>query len=155
MATESDVSVSWLDRSGEITRTKFHSIGPGVGGVTYVGMETGISLIMGAMVPLSKLTHLKTQVNIPLDTNPRTLPVAADAQREWAIRFTYSDNVTGKLYRFDVPAPIDAVVQDGTDVIDMANALVIAFKAAFDLDGRSEVDNPVTLISGRIVGRRS
>jgi len=154
----SKVHYSYRDRSNELTRSQLYFapvddsgdnsalLDPATGAVAVVG--TALSL-------LTKLTQAGTHISIELSPDAGTLPSAADAQREWAIRWSYADTVTGKKYRFDTPGPIDAVVVAGTDFIDMANALVIAFVAAFEADCLSPVGNAVNVLNGRIVGRRN
>lgn len=154
----SNVHFSYRDRSSELTRSQLHFqpiddsgdnsgvLDPTTGAIAVVG--TALSL-------LTKCVQAGTTLSIKLDNGTAGLPAAADAQREWAIRWRYQDDVTGKYYRFDTPAPIDAVVQAGTDIIDMSDALVVAFQAAFEANCISEDGNAVTLIDGRVVGRRS
>jgi len=158
VGTTSPVRYGYRDRSGELTHTLIHFpplqddadnsgiLDAAVGSIAVVG---------SALALLTKCRQAKDTLSIQVGAGLTGLPTAADAQREWAIRWQYQDNTTLKFFRFDSPAPIDAVVQDGTDVIDMTNALVIAFKTAFEADCVSPDGNAVTLLSGRIVGRRN
>jgi hypothetical protein len=154
----SDVRYGYRDRSNELTHSLVHFppiqddadnsgiLDPAVGSIAVVG---------SALALLTKCRQAKDSLSLQVGAGLAGLPTAADAQREWAIRWSYQDNVTLKFYRFDTPAPIDAVVQDDTDKILMSNALVIAFKTAFEANCVSPVGNPVTLISGVIAGRRN
>jgi len=158
IGSASKVWFKYLDHSGEKTRTMLHfapvdDTGDNSGLLDPIGGS--ISELGTAMGLMSKLSKDGTDVTIPIDTTTASIPAAADAQREWAIRFSYVDTVTGKKYRFDVPAPVDAIVPSGTDEVDLAATLVAAFKVIFDAQVLSEFGNPCTLLSGRIVGRRN
>jgi hypothetical protein len=154
----SKVHFSYRDRSGELTRSQlyFVPVDDSADNSSLLDQATGAIAIVGtALGLLTKLNQAGTNISIQIDAGTAGLPAAADAQREWAIRWDYQDTTTNKHYRFDTPGPIDAVVVAGTDLIDMGNALVIAFKAAFEADCKSPVGNAVVLNSGRIVGRRN
>jgi hypothetical protein len=161
MAALGDVSkvhFSYRDISGELTRSQlyFAPVDDSADNSSLLDQATGAIAIVGtAMSLLTKLRQAGTNLSIQMDAGLAGLPTAADAQREWAIRWDYQDSVTNKHYRFDTPGPIDSVVQTGTDLIDMGDALVIAFKTAFEADCLSPVGNAVVLNSGRIVGRRN
>jgi len=158
LGTTSVVHFSYRDRSGELTRSQVHfaPVDDGADNSAILDPATGAIAVVGtALSLLTKCVQAGTTLSNKLSNGTAGLPVAADAQREWAIRWKYQDSVTGKFYRFDTPAPIDAVVVAGTDAIDMANALVIAFQAAFEADCLSPDGNAVELLSGQIVGRRN
>jgi len=154
----SKVHYGYRDRSNELTHSQlyFAPLDDTGDNSAIIDQTTGAIAVVGtALSLLTKLTQAKTTLSIEMQPDSGTLPAAADAQREWAIRWSYSDTVTGKFYRFDTPGPIDAVVLPNTDQIDMTQALVVAFQAAFEADCVSPVGNAVALLSGRIVGRRS
>jgi len=156
--TFSNVHYSYRDYSNELTKTQLHfaPIDDAGNNDALLDAATGSIAVVGTAASLlTKCVQAGTTLSVKMDNGTAGLPVAADAQREWATRFSYQDDVTGKFYRFDIPAPVDAIVQSGTDLIDMADALVVAFKAAFEANCISEDGNAVTLVSGRIVGRRS
>lgn len=158
LGTTSKVHFGYRDRSGELTGTQLHfaPIDDGADNSAILDPTTGAIAVVGtAAALLTKCRQAGDTLSIKTDNGLSGLPTAADAQREWAIRFRYQDDVTSKLYRFDIPAPIDAVVQDGTDQIDMAETLVAAFKVAFEANCVSQDGNAVTLLDGRIVGRRN
>lgn len=154
----SKVTFGYRDRSGESTKFQVHFqpvddaadnsalLDPATGGIAVVGSAAAL---------LSKCRQAGDTLSIKTSNGLTGLPAAADAQREWAVRCQYQDDVTGRFYRFDIPAPIDALVQDGTDLIDATEALWVAFKTAFEANCVSPDGNAVTLVSGRIVGRHS
>lgn len=149
----------WLDHSGERTKTTLHFDDLAGDGSNFTDFSSpaGPRGLMGTELQLlTKLQHTKTQLSHTLNTSVESIPADATAQRETAVRWIYADNVTGKKYRFDTPAPVDLLLQTGTDVIDLAaNAIALQFKAAFELNCVSPDGNAVTLLSARYVGRRS
>jgi len=158
VGTTSPVRFGYRDRSGELTHTLIH-FPPLQDNASNAGILDGttgsIAVVGTALALLTKCRQAKDTLSIAVGAGLSGLPTAADAQREWAIRWQYQDTVTLKFFRFDSPAPIDSVIQDGTDVIDMSDALVVAFKTAFEADCVSPDGNAVELLSGRVVGRRN
>jgi len=151
----SPVRFGYRDFSNELSHTLLHfpAISDNSSNSGLLDGATGsIALVGTALASLTKCAQAKDTLSIEL-ANGSGVPTEPDAQREWAIRWQYQDVTTGKLYRFDSPAPIDAVIVAGTDSIDMSDALVIAFKTLFEADCVSPVGNDVVLIGGRIVGR--
>lgn len=149
----------WLDHSGERTKTTLHFTELAGDGSNYTDFSSPVGKrgLMGtALQAITKLQHTSTILSQTLNTSVESIPADQTAQREIAIRWVYADNVTGKKYRFDTPAPVDVLLQSGTDVIDLAaNVAALAFKDAFELNCVSPDGNAVTMISARFVGRRS
>jgi len=149
---------SYLDHSGEKTRTQLHfeAVDDTADNSGLLDAVTGsIALVGTALGLITRLPQAGTVVSIPISTLSPGLPADAMAQREHAIRWVYKDDVTGKKYRFDSPAPVDAIVPTGSDAVNMAAAAVLAFKAVFDANIKSEVGNACSLLTGRYVGRKS
>jgi hypothetical protein len=148
----------WIDHSAESSRTRLNfpeieSDGSNYENIT--GATGNIELMRVAVQAVSKLNETRVTMSQVLHTAVGTIPADATAQREMAARMTYVDNVTNKKYRFDIPAPDDAYVPTGSDDINMAAAVWVTFKTAFDSLVVSPDGNAVTLLSGRIIGRRS
>jgi hypothetical protein len=114
-----------------------------------------LALSKAAIDAITGLNHVQTGVSVPriYEDSPITYP-AYGHDREIAARMVYQDDVTGKLYRFDIPDPVDIFNTD-SDEVDMGDALVIALKAIVDVSWRSELGNDVTLIRGYKVGRNN
>lgn len=114
-----------------------------------------LALSKAAIDAITGLFHVQTSVTIPkvYDDTPITYPTYGH-DREIAVRFVYQDDVTGKLYRFDIPDPID-IFADNSDEVDMTIAAVVALKALVDADWVSELGNAVTLLRGYKVGRNN
>lgn len=154
------IRVGWLDHSNERTTTQFYFPEIAADGTNYPTLfapATGkYDLMKAALVLITKLNHTKTTGAIQVDQSVESVPADATAQREMAIRWQYVDDVTGKKYRFDTPAPVDALIQSGTDVIDIvANVPAAAFVADFEANCVSPDGNAVTMYAARLVGRRN
>jgi len=154
-----NATMTFVDHSKEQTRVSFNLtpiLADGTNWDTTISdVGSQLALSKAAIDAITGLNHVATGVNVPrfYEDSPITYP-AYGHDRELAVRFTYQDDVTGKLYRFDIPDPVD-IFSDNSDDVDMGNALVIALKAIVDADWVSELGNAVTLISGRKVGRRN
>ena len=147
-----------IDKSGEQSGVLLHIDAPADGDDydAIIDPVTGIhQLLKDALIPLTKLNLTRTILSVEVDTSSGSLPSAADAQREWAIRFTYKDLTTNRKYSFTVPAPVDAVVQSGTDEVDGGNLLIAAFITAVEAYCKSPDGNDIDVQSGRIIGRNS
>ena len=154
----SKVSYTYLDRSGETTKSQLHfdPIDDVGDNSAVLDQATGsVALVGTALGLLTLLPQAGTSVSLPIGVFSPALPSNPSANREVAIRFIYKDNVNAKKYRFDLPAPVDAIMPLGTDDVDMADTLIVAFKAVFDANVKSEWGNACTLLTGRFVGRRS
>lgn len=154
------IRVGWLDHSNERTTTQIHFEEIESDGSNYADLFAPVTgkyaLMKAGLVLISKLNHTKTTAPIQVDQSVESIPADATAQREMAIRWMYVDDVTGKKYRFDTPAPVDALIQSGTDVIDLvANVAAAAFVALFEANCVSPEGNAVTMYSARLVGRRN
>jgi len=151
-------SYGWIDHSAEGSRTQLNF--PALSAANFddiTGAAPGgaINDMRVALELVTKLNETRVSASLDVHSAVGSIPADATAQREIAARMIYVDNVTTQRYRFDIPAPADDFVPTGSDDINMAAAVWVAFKAAFEANCVSPVGNPVTLISGRIVGRRS
>lgn len=156
VGTTSKVQFSYRDRSGEPTRTQLHfepldDTGDNSGILGALGTIPVTGTLLNA---LTDCVEAGTNLGTKIDNGSAGLPTSDFAQRELAARMTYQDTVTGKFYHFDIPGPNPDLIQSGTDDILMTG-LVAPFKVAFDANCVSEMGNPVVLLSGKLVGRRS
>lgn len=152
-------SIRFVDYSKEQTTVNFNLADVASDGSNWDTLVSDVAsqlaLTKAAVDAITGLFHVDTSVRVGkvYEDTPISYPDYGH-DREIAVRFTYQDDVTGKLYRFDIPDPTDIFVSNGDDV-DMTKLGVIALKALVDADWRSELGNAVTLISGRKVGRRN
>jgi len=152
-------SMTFVDHSKETTRVSFNLnpiLADGTNWDTTISdVGSQLALSKAAIDAITGLNHVSTGVNVPrfYEDTPITYPNYGH-DRELAVRFVYQDDVTGKLYRFDIPDPID-IFSDNSDEVDMTAVTVIALKALVDAAWVSEMGNPVTLLRGYKVGRRN
>lgn len=150
---------TFVDHSKEKTRVAFNVapiLADGSNWDALVSDVASVRALSGAAInAITGLNEVLSGVSVPdfAETSPIVYPDYGH-DRELAVRFTYQDDVTGKLYRFDIPDPVD-IFNANSDEVDMDNVLVIALKAIVDADWVSELGNAVTLLSGRKVGRRN
>jgi hypothetical protein len=150
---------TFVDHSKEKTRVSFYGepvLADGSNWDTLVSDITSVYVVSATAIgAITGLNSVQSGISIPDMTvvSPVVYP-AYGHDREIAARFTYQDDVTGKLYRFDIPDPVD-IFSENSDDVDMSNLLVIALKAVVDDLWRSELGNAVTLLSGHKVGRRN
>jgi len=78
---------------------------------------------------------------------------SVNAQREnkWLVSFT--DDTTGSTGTTTIPTAMLTLLATNSDKIDMANATVIAWIAAFEAVARSKAGNEVTVNGIKFVGR--
>lgn len=154
------VHFGYIDHSAEPTRTQLHFPAILANGTNFPNIfdpspSGKVDNVRLALADVTKLNETNVQASITAHQATGSIPADATAQRETAIRFTYIDNVTNKKYRFDIPAPADAYVPTGSDDVNMAAAVVQAFKTIFEANCVSPDGNAVTLLYGKFVGRRN
>ena len=153
------VNYGLIDHSAEKTATKLHFAPINSGGTNYAGIfdnGTGkIDLVKAELDNITLLNHTRTTASILAESSPGSLPSDPSAQREIALRFIYSDDVTGESYRFDVPGPDPALRTPGTDTCDMTQTEIADFVTAFEANCVSPDNNAVTVQRAYFVGRNS
>lgn len=152
-----DVTYSYMDETKESTRINLSLPAIASDGSNWnsviAAVGSKLALLGTALSSMTLCDEYKSQISIVIAKSAPTYPSDAGAQREFVARFTYSDNVTGTLYRFDLPGPGD-IFKAGTDEVDLTNVGGLAFKAAFEANAVSPVGNAVTLLRGVRQGRR-
>jgi len=160
VANSTPVHIGMVDKSGEQTGTMLYfepilDDGTNWDDLFDQGGANIYDIVKVPMILLTKLNLTRSIASVEVERSSGTLPAAADAQREWATRFVYLDTVTNKKYSFTIPAPVDSIVQEGTDVVDLGNALVAAFITVFEANCVSPEGNAVSVLSARVIGRNS
>jgi len=89
-----------------------------------------------------------------LDNTP---PASSNAQVELKFLVTYEGDTTKKKFRHEIPTPDTSKVLPGTDIVDLTDADVAAYVAAFETIGRSPDNDTetVTVLDMRLVGRNN
>lgn len=146
--------------SGEKSLAGFHFPAVADGGGNwdemFVDYGSSYNFLRFALRDLTRMNIHRVSMGQRILTSSPDLPADPMAQRELAIRFSYVDNVTGKKYWFDIPAPVAAVLKQGTDVVGLsASTEMGVFVSNFQQSCVSPDGNAVTVIGARLVGRRS
>lgn len=150
-----------IDHSAELTGTQLYVDPVAVDGGNWDTLITdaGTSvkdILVTSIATMTKLNFTNVTVSMIVDQAAGSIPSAADAQREWALQFIYVDtDNSNKRYRFSVPAPLDAVVPSGTDVVNLANVIVAAFITVIETYCVSPDGGAIEVIEGRLIGRNS
>lgn len=157
MATAVKAHQGWIDNSAEKTRTQLYFARPD--NLTIVGitdMESDMDTVRLAMDTLTLLNETRLTYEMVAHTANPVPPASVLAQREGGIRFTYSDSVTGKLYRFDLPGVDQSAYRtSGTDDVDLTQTDIATFVSAFNAHCVSPDGNAVTIVSGRFYGKNN
>lgn len=149
-----------IDHSGEQSSVAFWSPDLDSGNIatyTTTTVTNALGDLKAAIDALTLMNETNINVGAARIISPPTLPTDENAQREQKLQVKYSDTVTGKKYRFEIPG-IDRtlVAQVGTDIVDFANnAFMIALVNAFESNYVSELGNPVTVYGASLVGRNN
>lgn len=155
------VHFGMVDHSGESSGTILYFDPVAVDGTNWDSLFTDVGtsvhdLVKAGIVTMTKLNMTRTIASIVVDESAGSLPSEADAQREWAIRFVYIDlDNSNKKYSFTVPAPTDAVVPSGTDVVNLANITVAAFVTLIETYCKSPDGGDIEIVEARLIGRNS
>lgn len=157
MATPVKTVQGWIDNSNERTRSTLYF--PRPDGATIVGitdMEANMNTVRLTMDTLTLLNEVNLEYALVAHSATPSLPASKWAQRENGLRFIYSDTVTSKLYRLDLPG-VDRATYGvtGTDTADLAQTDIAAFVTAFEAQCISPAGNPVTMVSARFYGKNN
>lgn len=149
-----------IDHSGEQSSVAFWTPdldAANIATYTSTAVTNALGDLKAAIDALTLMNETNINVGATRIISPPTLPADENAQREQKLQIKYTDTVTGKKYRFEIPG-VDRtlVAQVGTDVVDFgSNAFVIALVNAFESDYVSELGNPVSVYGASLVGRNN
>lgn len=79
--------------------------------------------------------------------------VYAQRENKWLV--SYTDNVSGTAGTVTIPTADLSLLQANSDQIDLTDAAVIAWIAAFEAVAKSPTGHSVTVVDMRFVGRNS
>jgi len=79
--------------------------------------------------------------------------VYAQVELKWLV--FYSDDVTSKVYRREIPTPDLTLLVAGTDLMNIASGAGLTWKTAAEALWVSPDDNPVTVFKVQLVGRNN
>lgn len=155
-----DMHIGWVDYSNERAGTKLYLEDVEAGGTNWDELAEQVTgkhdVVKTAMALITRLNHTKTIFSIPVEQSVESLPIDPMAQRELAIRWAYVDNVNGDKGSFHTYAPVDLIMQNGTDVIDVVNNVAAStFSGVIEANCVSRDGNPITVTGARLVGRNT
>ncbi len=153
----SKIRVGMIDHSAEITSMNFHldALTNANYDALFLATTGKYDLIKAVFNPLTILNLTRSTVSLEVDQSVGSLPADEHAQRELALRIFYTDSVSGKKYRLDVPGPAAGVIPEGTDIVPLTNVPLAAFIVVFEAQAVSPEGNALVVTSARIVGRRN
>lgn len=150
------VQYGWIDNSNERTRTQIYVEDFDPTGIDMTAKITAINSLRTAMEVLTMLNETKVTAQVVAHSATPTPPASVLAQREHGLRFTCTDNVTGKFYRFDLPGVDESAYRTaGTDVCDLSNSDIDDFVQAYNGVGMSPDGNLGTIVSARFYGKNN
>lgn len=153
----SKVGLTFLDESGEKSRVEYTIADVGAGNVAGIIDNAQFSTagsLAALFASLSLCTPIQSEVTASVVKSPQTSPGSNFAQREIGLMVSYTDNVTGKMFRVTIPGPDWANIGlAGSDQVNPEAAQWTAFKTKFEADVKSPDGNAVTISGGRLVGR--
>jgi len=154
MATTSEMTLTFLDYSGEKSPAKFIGAVPATEGfATWKGLADALK---AATLALSSGELHKESRAYSVAIVSNDLPTNVDAQREQKWLVTYRATTSEKLFRMEIPCAIrTANLLPASDLADLSATDVAAFVSAFEAFVKSP-DNgteAVEVVSIRSVGR--
>lgn len=149
---------TFIDYSSEKSTVSLNAAAILADGSNWAAVVSGVgsnrALLGAALNTMTLMNETLSAVNIAYAKTAEVLP-AEGADREFACRIIYQDDVTLKKYRFDIPAPITGIWKPNSDELDLTDVIVAAFVLVFEANVLSEVGNAVTILEGYKVGRNN
>lgn len=115
---------------------------------------SSLALMQTVLDAITLCDHWYTVAHCVVKVDDHDTPLSEEAQREYVIDWTYSDNATGRNGHFRTPGPEPALRLLHSDEIDMEALAVVDFKTAIETYCLSPAGNPITLVKGKATGRR-
>lgn len=119
------------------------------------GTQTQLAALLTAIEAIV-LGVLNRERIVLSDTLSSSAPAASNlAQREIKWLVTYTDTVTHRLFKSEIPTAKISLLTGNSESLNLAAGEGQAFKTAFEDVVRSIEGNPVQVISVKYVGRKS
>lgn len=134
-------------------RCRFHitDINAGNLAATQTALAALLTAIEGIVVGV-----LNKERIVLSDTLASSAPAASQlAQRENKWLVTYTDTVTHRLYRGEIPTADLTMLPNNSENLDLSGGAGAAFKTAFEAIVKSPDNNTVQVVSVQYVGRSS
>lgn len=110
-----------------------------------------VNAVAGLTVDGKKTAVLVTEEDKDAGISGKATDALAHREIKYLVR--YSDNVTGKIYRAEIPCADLSLLDGDTDFLSLSSTEGAAFVTAFEANCLSEVGNAVTVQSIQFVGR--
>lgn len=140
-----------LDRSGEKSSVGFY-----LADVTPANFDDAVGLmddLESALEQISLCSWGGGSLISEVYTDVGSLPASPYAQRERRALFTCVDTVTGRRFTVGVPCPdMTDMGIPGTDAVNLTDTEVSAYVTALETFAASPEGNPLTVVSGKVVG---
>jgi hypothetical protein len=154
------VSLITNDNSNELSTVTFQVATIASDGSNYEavlgGAASNRALMVTALEAITKCAKVKVQAPLTLAQVALSTPADKTAQREMGMVVIYQDTTTLNFFRMTVPAPIDALFDEGTDEVDIAsNVAMLAFIAVMEANCISPDGNAINVTRAYRVGRRN
>jgi len=147
-----------IDYSGEQSHTR-HNL-PDLTNLNYavVTGNTPVTQNVGALrVALGNITDMNFVRHSVVALSVRTVPAAPpqEAQRESKLLIRCLDNTLAKRFNIELPCPIlSALAQPNTDIVNPTSTEWTDLVTALEENTVSPWGNAMSVVDGRLVGRR-
>lgn len=122
---------------------------PVVDGLSIVNAQTLIASLNAVSIGNFGQQNIVTRELVAAGTSAR--PASELAQKENRFRVMYQDNVTLKKYGFTVACADLTLLPQGSEFLDLTAGVGLAIKTDYELYGRSELGNAVTVTAIKFV----
>lgn len=123
--------------------------GDNAGNVLY----TDIDDLESTLADITNANIISSRLSVKRATGLKVPPVGVDVQNEIVLAVSFQDTVTLKFGSFSIPAPDPTMRLTNTDVVDVTNQKWIDAVAVWEAAGRSDIGNPISIVSGTFEGR--
>lgn len=156
-----DVTLAYRDyapagEDGEIASFSF-KLGT-TSAANYDNQVTAMNAVITAFNAATRAVHARTTFTALIDEVSSANASDVDAQREVKMLVRYSDDITAKKYRIEMPCPdLPNLTVLGRDRIELADGSVMAaLVAALEANiVAPDTGNAITVLSATIVGRNN
>ena len=145
------------DRSKEISSFELSYPDIAAGGANFDTVAASVASLGAAIQAITLCTDASENLKQETQTPDPSIPTSFFAQRESAMRVFYSDDTTGKVYHFSIPAPDKTACDlvDESDLYDATDEPLASLITLIESDVKSPVGNAVSFLRAVDVGRNN
>ena len=149
-------TIKFLDFSDEVSTVSFNVATPSGAAYDWAALAASVDAVGDAIEAVTLCTRSKEQVNVALQAGSLARPSSESAQRELGLRIFYVDDTTQKKYHVTIPGPdVSLMASPGFDIVDWSGAEMVTLETDFEANVLSPDGNAVSILTGKIVGRRN